>query len=291
VQWEEEIGTAADILKEASSALRNYSENVTADLEKIDSINARIELLNRIKRKYGGCGSTLEEVLSQYDIFCNKLNGIEFSKDDVEKLEAELADIKNVLSDIAHQLSQSRANLAEILSDLLSKELEKLELPKVRFKVDVQKTEDKFYDNGIDIVEFLISTNISEPLKPLARIASGGEISRVMLAIKTIFAKTDNINTVIFDEIDTGVSGIAAQSVADELLELAQTHQVICITHLPIIAARAPKYFYVKKSQADETEVSVYDLDEENKIKALAFMASGELNEESMNFARQLVKG
>ncbi len=287
-QWEEEIVNALEILKEAASALRNYSENISADLEKIDNINARIEMLNKIKRKYG---NSLEEVIAQYDKLCAQLNGIEFSKDDIERLEIELQQIKSVLEECAQRLSSSRIKLADELSVLLSNELEKLELPKVKFKVNVENTNDKFSETGKDIVEFFISTNISEPLKPLAKIASGGEISRVMLAIKTIFAKTDNINTVIFDEIDTGVSGSVAQAVSDELVELAKTHQVICITHQPIIAAKAPKYFYVKKSQNDSTEVNVFDLDEENKIKALAIMASGDINAEAMNFARQLVKG
>ncbi len=187
-------------------------------------------------------------------------------------------------------MSQSRELLGEKLSILLSKELEQLELPKVKFKVSVESLEDKFFENGSNTVEFLISTNISEPLKPLAKIASGGEISRVMLAIKTIFAVTDSINTVIFDEIDTGISGTAAQAVSDKLLALSKTHQVISITHQPIIAAKADKYFYVKKLQNETTDVKVYDLDEENRIKALALMASGDINEEAMNFARQLIR-
>ena len=285
--YEEEVINALEILKDTSSFLRNYAEDINADYERIDVIQERIETLNKLKRKYG---STLEKILEQLEVFQKHLDEIDFSKDDIEKLESELAQIKNVLEEYADKINKSRTELAEKLSIAITEELQKLELPKARFKIDVEKVEN-FLENGKDKVEFMISTNISEPVKPLAKIASGGEISRVMLALKTIFAKTDRINTVIFDEIDTGISGSAAQAVAEELVELAKTHQVISITHLPIIAAKAPKYFYVRKSQTDSTKVEVFDLNEEDKVKALALMASGELNEQSLNFARGLIKG
>ena len=287
VPYEEEVINALEILKDTASFLRSYAEDINADYERIDLVQERIETLNKLKRKYG---STLEKVLAQLEIFQKHLDEIDFSKDDIEKFEAELIQIQSVLEEYAEKIHVSRTDLAERLSEAITSELQKLELPKARFKIDVEKVEN-FFENGKDKVEFMISTNISEPVKPLAKIASGGEISRVMLALKTIFAKTDKINTVIFDEIDTGISGSAAQAVAEELVELAKTHQVISITHLPIIAAKAPKYFYVRKSQTDSTKVEVFDLNEEDKIKALALMASGDLNEDSLNFARGLVKG
>ena len=135
----------------------------------------------------------------------------------------------------------------------------------------------------------MISTNVSEDLKPLAKVASGGEISRVMLAIKSIFAQNDDIDTVIFDEIDTGISGHSAQSVADEISSLSKTHQVIVITHQPIIASKADKHFYVRKSQEDETKVEVFVLNEDNRIKALAELAGGDINEQSLEFAKSLI--
>lgn len=143
--------------------------------------------------------------------------------------------------------------------------------------------------DGVDNVEFMISTNVSEDLKPLAKVASGGEISRVMLAIKSIFAQSDDINTVIFDEIDTGISGKASQSVADEIVELSKYHQIILITHQAIIASKADKHFYVRKSQSDETKVEVYVLTGENRIKALAELAGGDINEQSIEFAKSLI--
>ena len=135
----------------------------------------------------------------------------------------------------------------------------------------------------------MISTNVSEDLKPLAKVASGGEISRVMLAIKSIFAQNDDIDTVIFDEIDTGISGHAAQSVADEISELSKSHQIIVITHQPIIASKADKHFYVRKSQEDITKVEVFVLTGDNRIKALAELAGGDINEQSIEFAKSLI--
>jgi len=162
-----------------------------------------------------------------------------------------------------------------------------LELPKSRFKIEISPKE--LSHDGADNVEFLISTNISEDLKPLAKVASGGEIARVMLAIKSIFAENDNIDTVIFDEIDTGISGKASQSVADEVVSLAKYRQIILITHQPIIASKSDKHFYVRKSQNDETKVEVYVLTGDNKIKAIAELAGGDINETSIEFAKSLV--
>ena len=177
--------------------------------------------------------------------------------------------------------------MAKNLSEILTKELEKLELPKVRFEVACEKCE--LCQTGIDKVEFFISTNVSESLKPLIKVASGGEISRVMLALKTIFANADSVETVIFDEIDTGISGSASQSVADEIKTLSTSHQVICITHQPIIAAKADNHLFGVKKQNDKTEVNVYALSQTERIHAIAMLASGNDNEQSLEFAKQLI--
>ena len=188
----------------------------------------------------------------------------------------------------AQIISNFRKDFAKVLSVQIQDKLALLELPKSRFEIAVREKE--LSPDGIDDVEFLISTNVSEDLKPLAKVASGGEISRVMLAIKTIFAENDDIDTVIFDEIDTGISGRASQSVADEIVALSKFHQIILITHQAIIASKSDKHFYVRKSQTDETKVEVYVLTGENKIKALAELAGGEINQMSIDFARSLVQ-
>ena len=159
----------------------------------------------------------------------------------------------------------------------------------MQFEIGFEETE--LGANGIDKVEFLISTNISEGLKPLAKVASGGEISRVMLAIKTIFAQTDNIDTVIFDEIDTGISGKTSQSVADEVKELAKYMQIIMITHQAIIASKSDKHIYVRKTQDEKTSVNISILNEEEKLNAIAELASGEVTDESLKLAELLIKG
>lgn len=271
-------------LKDAGSELRDYSQSLDNDTERLNEIQERLYLLDKLKRKYGG---TLETVLETFERLSKELNAIEFSTQNIEELEAEIEKVRKELEQTATDISENRKNYAQVLSVLIREKLEKLELPKARFEISVQAKE--LSSDGIDNVEFLISTNVSEDLKPLAKTASGGEISRVMLAIKSIFAQSDDINTVIFDEIDTGISGKASQSVADEIVELSKYHQIILITHQPIIASKANKHFYVRKSQSDETKVEVYVLTGENRIKALAELAGGEINEQSMEFAKSLI--
>lgn len=275
---------AIERLKDAGSELRDYSQSLDNDTERLNEIQERLFILDKLKRKYGG---TLEAVLETFDNLSKELNAIEFSTQNIDELEEKISQLHKELEHIAGEISENRKNYAQVLSVLIEEKLEKLELPKARFKISVEHKE--LGSDGADNVEFLISTNVSEDLKPLAKTASGGEISRIMLAIKSIFAQSDDINTVIFDEIDTGISGKASQSVADEIAELSKYHQIILITHQPIIASRADKHFYVRKSQSDETKVEVYVLTGENRIKALAELAGGEINEQSIEFAKSLI--
>ena len=271
-------------LREVSSSLRDYSQNLDNDTQRLNDIQERLFLLDKLKRKYGG---TLEAVLQNYEQLSNELNSIEFSTQNIDELEKRIAVKKSELLQTAQTISEHRKNYAQVLSVLIQDKLAVLELPKARFCINV--TEKELSQNGVDNVEFLISTNVSEDLKPLAKVASGGEISRVMLAIKSIFAQTDDIDTVIFDEIDTGISGKATQSVADEMVELSKTHQILIITHQPIIASKANKHFYVRKSQENETKVEVYVLTGDNRVKALAELAGGTINEQSIEFAKSLL--
>ncbi|MFI3300538.1 MAG: DNA repair protein RecN [Candidatus Gastranaerophilales bacterium] len=275
---------AIENLREVGNDLRNYSQNLNNDEMRLNNIQERLYELDKIKRKYGG---TLENVLKTYDDLSNELSNIEFSTQNIEELIEEIDAKSKILETKAMTLSEYRINFAQVLSVLIEEKLANLELAKSRFKIEVRRGE--LGANGIDEVEFFISTNVSEELKPLAKVASGGEVSRVMLAIKSIFAQADDINTVIFDEIDTGISGKASQSVADEIKALAKSHQIILITHQAIIASKADKHFYVKKSQNNSTTVDVYVLDDLNKLNALAEMAGGEINEKSLAFARSLV--
>lgn len=275
---------AVENLKDISSTLREYSQNLDNDTERLNEIQERLFIFDKLKRKYGG---TLESVLQNYEQFSNELSTIEFSTQNIDKLEQEISKSKSELTEIASKITENRSNYAQVLSVLIQDKLAVLELPKARFEIKI--TPKELGQNGADNVEFMISTNVSEDLKPLAKVASGGEISRVMLAIKSIFAQNDDIDTVIFDEIDTGISGKATQSVADEIVELSKSHQVIVITHQAIIASKANKHFYVRKSQEDETKVEVYVLTGDNRIKALAELAGGTINEQSIEFAKSLL--
>ena len=281
---EGELIGAIDSLKGISSFLRDYSSSLENDEERINVIQERLFVLDKLKRKYGG---TLENVIKEGEKFRKELDCIEFSTQNIEELEGQIKNQYALLKEQAEKLSQERKKYGEVLSSLIVEKLEKLELPKVKFAIDITPCE--LNQNGCDKVEFLISTNVSEELKPLAKVASGGEISRVMLAIKTIFAQSDNIDTVIFDEIDTGISGKASQSVADEVKELAKYMQIIMITHQAIIASKSDRHVYVKKTQDEKTSVNISVLEGDLKLKAIAELAGGEVNEESLKFAKMLV--
>lgn len=283
-EHEEKIIDLAESLKDLSAELRDYNQSLDNDTERLNEIQERLFIFDKLKRKYG---ATLEEVLASRDKFEAELNSIENSTQNIEELSAEITKTEAQLMEMALKISENRQNYARVLSTLVEEKLYQLELPKARFKINVERK--ALSPDGIDNVEFLISTNVSETLKPLAKIASGGEISRVMLAIKSIFAQSDDIDTVIFDEIDTGISGKASQSVADEIKELAKYRQIILITHQAIIASKADKHFYVTKSQETSTHVDVYVLTEEFRIKALAELAGGEINEQSIEFAKSLL--
>lgn len=283
-ETESELLNAIEGLKEVSSTLRDYSSSLENDTERINEIQERLFLLEKLKRKYGG---TLENVIKTGNKLRKELDGIEFSTQNIETLEHEIQNLKDELMKLAQQISESRKSCAKDLSKQIVEKLEKLELPKVRFEIGFEPC--PLGVNGINKVEFLISTNVSEGLKPLAKVASGGEISRVMLAIKTIFAQSDNIDTVVFDEIDTGISGKTSQSVADEVKELAKFMQIIMITHQAIIASKSDRHFYVKKTQNDTTSVDISVLDGDNKLKAIAELAGGEVTDESLKFAKMLI--
>lgn len=281
---ESELIGAIDSLKGISSFLRDYSSSLENDEERINTIQERLFILDKLKRKYGG---TLENVIKEGEKLRKELDGIEFSTQNIEELEVKIEEQHKLLLEQAAKLSEERKKYAKTLSSLIVEKLEKLELPKVKFVIDILPCE--LNQNGSDKVEFLISTNISEGLKPLAKVASGGEVSRVMLAIKTIFAESDNIDTIIFDEIDTGISGKTSQAVADEVKELSKYMQIIMITHQAIIASKSDRHIYVSKTQDNTTNVNISVLEGEQKLKAIAELASGSVNDESLQFAKMLV--
>ena len=283
-ETESELINVMDSVKNIASVLRDYSQSLDNDTERLNLLQERLFLLDKLKRKYGGTLAGVMDTLFE----CQKeLSSVETNEADEIQLQKDLEDVLEKLNKLAAEITEKRKTYAEVLSCMISEKLAALELPKAKFLIDIKPAE--LNQNGADNVEFLISTNISEAPKPLVKVASGGEISRVMLALKVIFAQSDDIDTVIFDEIDTGISGKAAQSVADEVKELAKYRQILMITHQAIIASRSDRHFYVAKSQEDSTKVSVKVLSAEEKINAVAELAGGVLSDVSIEFAKTLI--
>ena len=187
-------------------------------------------------------------------------------------------------------MNKCRNKYAEDLSNKINKELKELEMKSAKFSINIIFSEDKNYNkNGLDKVEFLISTNIGEESKPLIKIASGGEMSRIMLAIKSVLADVDKVPIIIFDEIDTGISGIAANVTGEKIKKISKNHQVICVTHLASIAAKGDFNYYVcKEIENKKTRTKVKQLDEEETLKEIARISSGTISEISINHAREL---
>ena len=190
------------------------------------------------------------------------------------------------------KMNEIRNLSANIITEKINKELEELEMKNAKFEVKIEFNNEKiFTNNGLDKVEFLISSNVGEEPKPLNKIASGGEISRIMLAIKNVLAEVDKVDILVFDEIDTGISGIAANSVGNKLKKISKNHQVLCVTHLASIAAKADYNYYIsKKTENNKTSTKIKLLNENESIQEIARIASGEITEISLKHALELRK-
>lgn len=278
---EENFYNAFETLKDISSTLRNYSENLEDNPERLNEINERLELIEKLKRKYGNIFETYEKLTEE-------LKELEFQNISSDELEVEINQLKISLDKNSDEIEILRKKYAGELSEILTEELKKLEFECPKFMIYVNSVPLNL--KGKNNVEFMITTNLSACLAPLVKVASGGEISRIMLALKTVFASVDKLSTVIFDEIDTGISGKTSVSVADEIFELSKTIQVFAITHQPIIASYAKTSYWISKAQFDNnTVVSAKKLDYEGKINALAQMSSGNIDEKSIAFAKELL--
>ena len=281
-------------IQEISRDISNYCEEINFDEEERDFVEERLDLIHTLKRKYG---NTIKEILEYSEEITKEIEHIENLEQYNNELKAKLKDKENQMNEIAKAMHNLRVKSGQDLSEKINKILEKLEMKNAKISVRVENTE-QFKETGKDNIEFFIKTNLGEDEKPLMKIASGGEMSRIMLAIKSVLAKTDNIDVMIFDEIDTGISGKAANSVAELLSEIggkgnedsSLKHQVLCISHLPNIAAVADhNYFISKKTTEDKrTKTNIKYLHEEEVIKEIARISSGEINEVSMQYASEL---
>ncbi|MBQ9150277.1 DNA repair protein RecN [bacterium] len=273
---------AFENLKDAANFLRDYSSNLELNPARLDELNERISLIQKLKRKYG---ANLDE---ERDKIAKKLEELTGSDNNIEFLEENYNSLLSSLEILSESISEYRKRYSTELSGLIVEKLKNLELKEAQFEISIKEISKNEF--GIDNVEFMISTNKNQSLAPLSRIASGGEISRVMLALKTIFALVDSVQTVVFDEIDTGISGITSNSVANSMLELASMSQIICITHQPIICAKADNFIWITKTHSNNTNIKIEILDDNKRLEALAQLASGEISQQTIDFAKTLIK-
>ena len=273
-------------LQEIARDISGYKEDVYFDEEERNHIEERLDTIYSLKRKYG---NSIQEILEYNKQIQEEIEHIENLEEYNNKLKIELKKIEKEMNILGKKMSTVRTEYAEKLSKSINKELVDLEMKNAKINVKVDYKEEEFFKTGKDIVKFYIITNLGEDEKELSKIASGGEMSRTMLAIKKVLADTDKIPVLVFDEIDTGISGKAANSVASKLKAIAKKHQVMCISHLPNIAAVADYNYFISKNVKEErTKTQIKLLKENEVIEEIARISSGEINEVTLQYAYEL---
>ena len=290
VQYEEKLSELKNIYYEVQELARDISQmssEICFDEEERDIIERRLDEIYTLKRKYG---NSIEEILLYKEKLENEINEIENLDEINKKLKLEKEKIKNEMIKICNRMTEVRKNKAIELANLINKELSDLEMSNATFRVKVYSNEE-FDKNGLDKVKFLISTNKGEEEKELTKIASGGEMSRVMLGIKTVLADVDKVYTLIFDEIDTGISGKAAKVVGEKIKTISRNHQVIIVTHQASIAAKGDyNYFISKRVENNKTYTNIRKLNEDETIKEIARISTGDITKTSIEHAKELRK-
>ena len=269
-------------------SLEDMVENVESDDVRLEKVISRIDEINKLKLKYG---STIEEILAFREENEKKLSLIKFENNELANLKKEKEEKAKIYFENSRKLREIRKKVAENLEKTINVQLKDLNMANSKFKVAFsEKT--VISSKGMDDVEFMMVTNLGENYKPLAKIASGGEISRIMLALKTVFSSVDNISVLIFDEIDTGISGETVRKVAEKLKELSGTVQVICVTHSPQIAGKSNQQFFIKKEiENNVTETKVRELNTDERIREIARIISGDnITETSIEHAKEIMK-
>jgi DNA repair protein RecN (Recombination protein N) len=283
------ISTIFYSLEDANRTLRNELSGLEFDPNRLNQIEERWNEINQLKRKYG---KTIEEILAYASAIEEEIETIQNKETHIGQLERDLVELKKVLQAESLNLGALREKWAKKLTVLIHKELKELYMEKAIFEIRFEKKEDQYLLSGQDLVEFYISTNPGEPLKPLVKIASGGELSRIMLALKSIFSKHQGVTSIIFDEVDTGVSGRVAQSIAEKIYQVAINSQVLCISHLPQVAAMSDTHLFISKRMLEgRTITSVKALSNEEKIKEIGRMISGiEITDLTKKHAEELLQ-
>lgn len=274
-------------LQDSADEIRDFGEKIDYSPQKLDAMQSRMEEINKLRRKYG---SSIEEILAYCEKAKDELSYIENYDANLAQLEQEVADLTQELKQEAATLHKLREQSATKLTDDIITGLKSLSMPDARMKVNLWLNDD-FSENGADDVEFLFSANLGEDMKLLQKIVSGGELSRIALAIKTITAQKDDVELMVFDEVDSGVGGKTAQMMAEKIARISRYRQVICITHLPQIAAMADAHFYIHKETKDnKTFTNITEIDYGARLAEIARMASGtELTQASMENAEEML--
>lgn len=299
VETSGELQSVVAVLNDITNVVRKYNTQIELEPQKLEELRSRFQSINLLKKKYGG---TLQALLEHYEKIVGEIKLAESFEEEIEKLENGIHQQKETLAKLATTLSQKRNELAKKISKEVKEVLKELGISQSIFEVKITQTVGeqnsqkngvpfRFNTRGYDEVEFFISTNLGEDAKPLSKVASGGEVSRIMLALKTILAKNDKLPLLIFDEIDTGISGRISQKVGQALKNLAAFHQVISITHQPQIAALADIHFSVEKKVVEERVVSsIKKLKNEERIREVAKLLSGEIiTETNLQTAKELM--
>lgn len=285
-QTAEELKNIYYGLQEVSRNIYEYSEDIEYNEQEIDETENRLDTIYNLKRKYG---NNIKEILKYQKEVEEEIEKIENLEEHNSKLKQEQKEIEKEMNVIAGKISEIRKKYAQELSYKINQELIELEMKNAQINVRVDYNINEYYENGKDEVKIYIKTNIGEKENELTKIASGGEMSRIMLAIKKVLAETDQMPTLIFDEIDTGISGKAGVTVAEKIKHISKTHQVLCVSHLPAIAANADYNYYIsKKVENDRTRTEIKLLNEKETICEIARISSGEINEITLKYASEL---
>lgn len=282
----ERLSELAYSVQDVAEELRDRVNELSYSGDELEQIESRLDVIHRLRRKYG---SDVDSILSYLDHAKQELDEIEFASDRIEKLEKQLMTLEKAANTAGLALRESRMKAAKVLEARLSVELAALDMPRAQFVCQFQ--EQPMASNGMDLVCFLMTANIGESLKPMSKVASGGELARIMLAIKNVLAEQDQVGTLIFDEVDAGVSGRAAQKVAEKLRAVSNGKQVLCVTHLPQIAAAANHHLLIAKSERDgRTYTQVTTLDREGRKQEIARIIGGaEITEITLQSAEQML--
>ena len=286
-EYSENIERIMYELQDISREIRDYKENISFNPYEMEEIEQRIDQINNLRRKYG---NSIKDIFEYRQKIQNRLDEILNRDEKVVALKAELEKLESVLYDKAKEVSKARKKVAVDLQDVLIEELHSLNMKNVVFEVSFREI--PFNQNGYDDVEFMASFNLGEDIKPIYKVASGGEMSRFMLAFKTILADIDEIDTLVFDEIDTGISGIAAQIVGEKLSKIGKKKQVMCITHLPQIAANGHTHYRIEKNTSNNrTYTNIKELTFDERIDEIARLIAGNnITEKTIEHAHEIIE-